>query len=86
MDYFATTSYDQPADDMRLRRIDYHISKEESSLLEKYGWDDPVIQDPDSIDRKGWSYRQKYYWNEQDVRLNMTRFEPVLIKALELLK
>ncbi|KAJ4781707.1 Glycosyltransferase family 61 protein [Rhynchospora pubera] len=86
MDFYANSCYDEPADDMRLRRIDYHITPEESSLLDKYGWDDPVIKDPDSVNTKGWSYRQKYYWNEQDLRLNVTRFEPVLVKALELIK
>ncbi|XP_078176704.1 alpha-1,3-arabinosyltransferase XAT3-like [Carex rostrata] len=86
MDHFANSCYDEPADEMRLRRIDYHITPEESSLLDKYGWDDPVISDPESILRKGWNYRQKYYWNEQDVRLNVTRFQPLLAKALDLLK
>ncbi|KAJ3686021.1 hypothetical protein LUZ61_015185 [Rhynchospora tenuis] len=86
MDFYANSCYGEPADEMGLRRIDYHITPEESSLLDKYGWDDPVIKDPDSVNRKGWSYRQKYYWNEQDVRLNVTRFEPVLVKALELIK
>jgi hypothetical protein len=86
MDDAATACYNAPADEMRIRRIDYRITPEESSLLEKYGWDDPIVNDPDSINRKGWKLRQKYYWNEQNVRLNVTRFEPVLVRALELLK
>lgn len=86
MDYFATSCYGEPADEMKLRKIDYHITPEESSLFDKYGRDDPIVKDPDSINSKGWTYRQKYYWNEQDVRLNLTRFEPVLIKTMELLK
>jgi hypothetical protein len=86
MDFFAASCYGEPADEMRLRRIDYHISPEESSLFEKYGGDDPIVKDPDYINNKGWTYRQKYYWNEQDVRLNVTKFEPMLVKSLELLK
>jgi hypothetical protein len=57
-----------------------------ASLLDKYGWDDPIINDPDSISRKGWELKQKYYWNEKNVRLNLIRFEPVLVRAMQLLK
>ncbi|KAJ3686020.1 hypothetical protein LUZ61_015184 [Rhynchospora tenuis] len=78
--------YDLPAQEMKLRTIHYTITVEESSLLDKYGWDHPAIKDPEAVSARGWQDRQKYYWFEQDVRLNVTRFEPVLTKALELLK
>ncbi|KAJ3686017.1 hypothetical protein LUZ61_015181 [Rhynchospora tenuis] len=78
--------YDRPAQEMQLRTLDYTISTEERSLLDKYGWDHPAIKDPEAVAETGWQDRQRYYWLEQDVRLNVTRFEPVLIKALKLLR
>ncbi|KAJ3686022.1 hypothetical protein LUZ61_015186 [Rhynchospora tenuis] len=86
IEYYADLFYGRQAIEMKLRKIDYSISAEESSLLEKYGWDHPVIKDPDGVNARGWRDRKRYYWYEQDVRLNVTRFEPVLVKALELLK
>ncbi|KAJ4808133.1 Glycosyltransferase family 61 protein [Rhynchospora pubera] len=86
IDNFAFWYYGSQALEMKLRKIDYTIIPEESSLLEKYGWDHPVIKDPDSVNARGFEDRMKYYWYEQDVRLNVTRFEPVLVKALQLLK
>ncbi|KAJ4781706.1 EGF domain-specific O-linked N-acetylglucosamine transferase [Rhynchospora pubera] len=78
--------YDRPAQEMKLRTIDYTITVEESSLLDKYGWDHPAVKDPEAVAARGWQDRHKYYWFEQDVRLNVARFEPVLIEALELLQ
>ena len=78
--------FGRPAQDMKLRTLDYTISVNESSLLDKYGWDHPAVKDPEAVGAKGWQDPQKYYWFEQDVRLNVTRFQPVLVKALELLK
>ncbi|XP_078176703.1 alpha-1,3-arabinosyltransferase XAT2-like [Carex rostrata] len=78
--------YDRPAEEMKLRTLDYTITVNESSLLDKYGWDHPAVKDPEAVAAAGWQDRQKYYWFEQHVRLNVTRFEPVLVKALELLK
>ncbi|KAJ4808134.1 EGF domain-specific O-linked N-acetylglucosamine transferase [Rhynchospora pubera] len=78
--------YDRPAQEMKLRTLDYTITTEESSLLDKYGWDHPAVKDPEAVAETGWQDRQKYYWLEQDVRLNVTRFQPVLVKAIELLK
>ncbi|KAJ3692407.1 hypothetical protein LUZ60_012757 [Juncus effusus] len=86
IDNFAFWYYGRQAQEMKIREVHYTISPEESSLLEKYGRDHPVIKDPDSVNARGFEDRMKYYWYEQDVRLNVTRFEPVLVKALELLK
>ncbi|XP_078150533.1 alpha-1,3-arabinosyltransferase XAT2-like [Carex rostrata] len=78
--------FGRPAQEMKLRTLDYTISVNESSLLDKYGWDHPAVKDPEAVASKGWQDPQKYYWFEQDVRLNVTRFQAVLVKALELLK
>ncbi|KAJ1690683.1 hypothetical protein LUZ63_014838 [Rhynchospora breviuscula] len=82
----ADNFYSKPAAEMKLRHLEYSISAEETTLLEKYGWDNPVISDPDSIHKQGWQAGMRYYWIEQDIKLNLTRFAPVLVKAQQLLR
>ncbi|KAJ3692396.1 hypothetical protein LUZ60_012746 [Juncus effusus] len=86
MEQAARNFYDIPATAMKLRYLDYSISAEETTLLEKYGYENPVIKDPDSIHKQGWQAGMKYYWWEQDIRLNLTRFKPVLDKTHELVR
>ncbi|TVU11373.1 hypothetical protein EJB05_44957 [Eragrostis curvula] len=78
--------YGGPAIEMRLRDVEYSITAEESTLYDKYGKDDPVVSDPDSIHRKGWQFGMRYYWIEQDIRLNVTRFAPKLQEVLRMLR
>ncbi|KAJ3692397.1 hypothetical protein LUZ60_012747 [Juncus effusus] len=86
MERDAIRFYDKPAIEMKLRYLDYSISAEETTLLEKYGYENPVIKDPDSIHKQGWQVGMKYYWLEQDIKLNLTRFKPVLDKTHELVR
>jgi Glycosyltransferase 61 len=86
MEHDADNFYSRPAAEMKLRHLGYSISAEETTLLEKYGWDHPVISDPDSIHRQGWQAGMRYYWLEQDIKLNLTRFAPVLVEAQQLLR
>lgn len=78
--------YGLPAIDRNLRYIQYNISEEESTLIEKYPRDHPVFTDPDSIHRQGYAVSFRIYLVEQSVKLNATRFRPVLERALELLR
>ncbi|KAJ4730694.1 Glycosyltransferase family 61 protein [Rhynchospora pubera] len=86
MERDADNFYSKPAAEMKLRHLEYSISAEETTLLEKYGWDNPVISDPESIHKQGWKAGMRYYWIEQDIKLNLTRFAPVLVKAQQLLR
>jgi hypothetical protein len=65
-----------PAAHMGIRHVMYSIAAEESTLYDKYGKDHPVITDPDVFYRNGTNAR--YYWQEQNIRLNTTRFMPTL--------
>ncbi|KAF3332694.1 EGF domain-specific O-linked [Carex littledalei] len=85
MENDADNFFNRPATAMKLRHLEYSISAKETTLLEKYGWDNPVISDPDSIRKQGWRAGMRYYWLEQDVVLNLTRFAPILVKAQQLL-
>ncbi|PWS21227.1 hypothetical protein DKP78_24695, partial [Enterococcus faecium] len=71
------------ARDMGLRHVEYSISPEESTLLDKYGWKHTVINDPENIRKGGWEKVAEFYMSNQDIVLNMTRFGPSLLNAIE---
>ncbi|CAL5052793.1 unnamed protein product [Urochloa decumbens] len=86
MEYPAMGYYGIPAKEMRLRDVEYSIAAEESTLYDKYGKDSPVISDPEAIHKQGWRAGMKYYWIEQDIRLNVTRFTPTLQQVLQMIR
>ncbi|KAG8058913.1 hypothetical protein GUJ93_ZPchr0002g23027 [Zizania palustris] len=83
VEFMADGFYGAPARGMGLRHVRYTISPEESTLLEKFGWNHTVIRDPDAIRNSGWEKVGEFYMSKQDVVLNMTRFAPSLLSALE---
>ncbi|RWW44107.1 hypothetical protein BHE74_00050165 [Ensete ventricosum] len=85
LDWIATNFYGDPAMGMKLRYLQYDISVEESTLTELYPRDHRVFQDPESIHKEGWFRLGDVYLKQQNVRLNVNRFRPVLKKALQLL-
>ncbi|CAL9191483.1 unnamed protein product [Musa hybrid cultivar] len=85
LDWIATNFYGDPAMGMKLRYLQYDISVEESTLTELYPRDHRVFQDPESIHKEGWLRLGDVYLKQQNVRLNVNRFRPVLEKALQLL-
>ena len=70
---------------MNLKYMEYKTSNEESTLIQQYPLDHAVFADPDSIGKQGWKAYKSIYLNKQNVKLNVTRFKPTLLKALELL-
>lgn len=83
IEFMADGFYGKPARDMGLGHVRYSISPEESTLLEKYGWNHTVIKDPKAIRSSGWDKVGEVYMSKQDIVLNMTRFGPVLLKAID---
>ncbi|XP_006648591.1 beta-1,2-xylosyltransferase XYXT1-like isoform X2 [Oryza brachyantha] len=83
IEFMADGFYGAPARDMGLRHVQYNISAEESTLLEKYGWNHTVINDPETIRKGGWEKLAEFYMSKQDIMLNMTRFGPSLLNAIE---
>jgi capsular polysaccharide biosynthesis protein len=82
MDWMATNFYGQPARDMRLRYVEYYVSEEETTLKDKYPRDHYVFKDPMRIHAQGWPGIAEIIM-KQDVMVNMTRFKPFLLKALD---
>ncbi|KAF3328981.1 glycosyltransferase, HGA-like,putative,expressed [Carex littledalei] len=86
LEHMAKVDFGDPIVDMNLKYLEYSISAEESTLMEMLGKDHPVIKDPISIHQQGWDKVAEYYLGKQDMRVNVDRFAPTLLKALELLK
>ncbi|KAM0864933.1 hypothetical protein ACQ4PT_043610 [Festuca glaucescens] len=86
MEYSAMIFYGVQAKEMNLRDVEYSITAEESTLYDKYGKDHPAVSDPESIHKQGWQLGMRYYWLEQDIRLNVTRFAPTLHQLLRTLR
>ncbi|CAI0449651.1 unnamed protein product, partial [Linum tenue] len=82
VDWFATNYFGEPSKGMEVRYLEYKIEREESSLVKQYPPDDVVFTDPSSF---RWEEFSPIYMLNQNVTLNVTRFRPVLLEALELL-
>ncbi|WOK93365.1 hypothetical protein Cni_G02062 [Canna indica] len=85
LDWIATNFYAEPAMGMQLRYLEYNISVDESTLVDLYPRDHPVFQDPESIHKEGWNKLGDVYLKQQNVKLDMKRFRPVIEKAFDLL-
>ncbi|KAI4992491.1 hypothetical protein ZWY2020_051908 [Hordeum vulgare] len=78
--------YGAQAMKVMLQHVEYFIAAEESTLYDKYGKDHPAVRDPDSIHKQGWQGAKQYFWAEQDIRLNVTRFAPTLHQILQTIR
>ncbi|RCV24383.1 hypothetical protein SETIT_5G080200v2 [Setaria italica] len=85
MGWMATNFYGEPARGMNLRYLEYHISEQESSLAQRYPRDHMVFKDPMAIHGQGWNALANIFM-AQDVKLNLRRFRPTLLQALDLLQ
>ncbi|VAH55832.1 unnamed protein product [Triticum turgidum subsp. durum] len=82
MDWMATNFYGQPARDMQLRYVEYYIDEEETSLKDKYPRDHVVFKDPKALHKQGWQALADTIM-KQDVKVNITRFQPFLLQAMD---
>lgn len=86
LDWIARTYFDEPSKGMNLRYLEYRIEVDESTLIDMYPRNDPVLKDPiSSVHKYGWDSVKEMYLVKQNVKLNVRRFRPVLMKALKLL-
>ncbi|BAF08632.1 beta-1,2-xylosyltransferease XAX1-like [Oryza sativa Japonica Group] len=85
MDWMATNFYGQPARDMQLRYVEYYVGEEETSLKHNYSRDHMVFKDPKALHAQGWQTLAATIM-KQDVEVNLTRFRPILLQALDRLQ
>ncbi|PQQ15555.1 hypothetical protein Pyn_28948 [Prunus yedoensis var. nudiflora] len=74
-EWIATNYFGVPSKGMNLNYLEYKISKEESTLK----------NDPHTTPIRGWEGFKSTFLNAQNIKLNVNRFRPTLLKALELL-
>uniref|UniRef100_A0A0A9EMR1 Uncharacterized protein n=1 Tax=Arundo donax TaxID=35708 RepID=A0A0A9EMR1_ARUDO len=86
MEHIGEVDFGVPAVDMGLKYMAYSAGVEESTLVDTLGRDHPAVKDPESVHRQGWPKVAEYYLGTQDIRLDLARFEPVLQKAMQLLR
>ncbi|KAG5233936.1 beta-1,2-xylosyltransferase [Salix suchowensis] len=84
-EWLSRTFFEEPAKAMNIRYLDYKIRVEESSLLQQYPADHVVLRDPSVIGKQGWLAFRSIYFQKQNVTIDVNRFRPTLVKALELL-
>ncbi|XP_057851706.2 xylan glycosyltransferase MUCI21-like [Cryptomeria japonica] len=80
-DWASATYYGEPGTKLGLTYIEYKILPEESSLFAEYGRNDPVLRDPDSVNRKGWGETKRVYLEGQNVNPSLKRFNKTLLSA-----
>jgi protein O-GlcNAc transferase len=80
-EWAADAYYGEPARKLGLKYIGYQILPRESSLYDKYDRNDPVLRDPESVSEKGWQYTKSIYLDNQNVRLDLGRFQKRLLRA-----
>ncbi|GLT83587.1 hypothetical protein SLE2022_018660 [Rubroshorea leprosula] len=85
LEWASTAYFGEPAGGMGLRYLEYKIEPEESSLINTYGRDHPVITDVGSIIAKGYQAFRAVYVDGQDLKINLTRFRETLIEAMQIL-
>ncbi|CAL5341687.1 unnamed protein product [Camellia sinensis] len=85
LDWASTHYFGRPASEMGLQYVEYKIEPEESSLLELYGREHPVITNPASLFLKGYKVARAVYIDRQNLNINLTRFRETLVQALRLL-
>ncbi|KAG9146760.1 hypothetical protein Leryth_005079 [Lithospermum erythrorhizon] len=84
LEWASSFYFGNPAAAMGVHYLRYKIEPEESSLLEKYGRNHPVITDPASVFAKGYQAARAAYIDQQSMIVNISRFSETLAQALTL--
>ncbi|XP_021909464.1 protein O-linked-mannose beta-1,4-N-acetylglucosaminyltransferase 2-like [Carica papaya] len=77
-EWLASFDFGQPSEGMNLRYLEYKIKEEESTLVQ--------TEHRRVVPPRKWEKFKTVYLNKQNVTLDVNRFKPTLLKALELLR
>lgn len=82
-EWAAATYYGEPAQKLGLDYVAYRVSAQESSLWQKYARDDPVLVNPETVNKKGWWETKRIYLEAQDVIVSLPRMRVTLLSAYD---
>ncbi|KAK1382830.1 alpha-1,3-arabinosyltransferase XAT2-like [Heracleum sosnowskyi] len=86
LEWASAFYFGEPARVMGLHYLEYKIQPEESSLIDIYGRDDPVIVDPQSIYAKSYEAGRAVYITGQNLNIDIHRFRKTLVEARQLIE
>ncbi|WOL02868.1 hypothetical protein Cni_G11587 [Canna indica] len=86
LDWIAGNYYRDPSKQMKLNYMEYSINEEETTLSEFYPRDHAVFKDPMSLHHQGWDTFSRIFLVQQNVKLDVRRFRPVLEQAFRILR
>ncbi|XP_066370263.1 alpha-1,3-arabinosyltransferase XAT3-like [Miscanthus floridulus] len=85
LEWLARGTFREPAEGMEVHYLEYVVQKDETTLTEEYGEDDPVIKDPAAIHKQGWDALKAVYLDKQNVMPHLGRLKNTFVQALKLL-
>lgn len=83
LEWLARDTFGRPAPEMEIKYMQYVIQEDESTLMEQYPKEHPVLKDPFAIQRQGWTALSKIYLDNQNVRPHLGRLRNTLMEALK---
>lgn len=81
----AKTYFGVPSKEMNIRYLEYKIGTKESTLIEQFPLDHMALKNPYLFHRCNLEAFKLGYLDKQNVTIDVRRFKPTLLKALELL-
>uniref|UniRef100_A0A0E0MKZ3 Glycosyltransferase 61 catalytic domain-containing protein n=1 Tax=Oryza punctata TaxID=4537 RepID=A0A0E0MKZ3_ORYPU len=80
--WLARADFGEPAVAMGLRYIQYEVAAGESTLKDKYPRDHEIFTNPTALHKRGFTFMRHTFLNGQDIIVDIHRFKPVLLRAL----
>ncbi|TVU33500.1 hypothetical protein EJB05_25323 [Eragrostis curvula] len=82
LEWLTGVTFKDPAADMEVNYMDYNVKLDESSLIDQYPRNHPVLTDPYAIHKQGWDALKAAYLDKQNIRMDLDRFRATLQEAL----
>nr|CAD1842753.1 unnamed protein product [Ananas comosus var. bracteatus] len=85
LEWLTMGTFGNATKDMEINYMEYKIKLDETTLREQYPKNHPVLKNPCSIHKQGWTAIKTAYLDKQNVRPHLGRLKKTLLEALKLL-
>ncbi|XP_020096749.1 uncharacterized protein LOC109715936 isoform X2 [Ananas comosus] len=85
LEWLTMGTFGNATKDMEINYMEYKIKLDETTLREQYPKNHPVLKNPCSIHKQGWTAIKTAYLDKQNVRPHLGRLKKTLLQALKLL-